>query len=111
MTPIPAGWLQSISGYHTMTGILVAAGPSFRVGPSPALEPPALQDIAPTVLHLLGLPVPQDMDGRVLQELLLTSAPVRMGPTLAAREQSEGELSAEEEAGIAAALRDLGYID
>jgi len=28
-----------------------------------------LTEIAPTVLHLTGLPVPQDMDGRVLKEL------------------------------------------
>ncbi len=27
-------------------------------------------DIAPTVLHLLGVPVPADMDGRILTELL-----------------------------------------
>ena len=29
-----------------------------------------LLDIAPTVLHLLGVPVPADMDGHVLTELL-----------------------------------------
>jgi arylsulfatase A-like enzyme len=28
-----------------------------------------LIDIAGTVLHMMGLPVPQDMDGRVLKEL------------------------------------------
>ncbi len=111
VTTIPTGWLQSISGYHTMTGILVAAGPSFRSGPLSPLEPPALQDIAPTVLNLLGLPVPGDMDGRVLLEMLADASPVRIGTSLAAKEQAVGELSAEEEAGIAAALRDLGYID
>jgi len=27
-------------------------------------------DLAPTILYLLGQPIPQDMDGRVLLELL-----------------------------------------
>jgi predicted AlkP superfamily phosphohydrolase/phosphomutase len=111
VTPIPAGWLQSISGYHTMTGILVVSGPGFRAGPLLPLEQPALQDITPTVLHLLGLPVPGDMDGRVLRELLADSSPVNIGASLADREPSNGGLSAEEVAGITAALRDLGYID
>ncbi len=111
VTPIPAGWLQSISGYHTMSGILVASGPAFKGGPLSPAERPTLQDIAPTVLHLLGLPVPGDMDGRVLQELLADPSPVRIGESLADRAPAEGALSAEEEAGIVAALRDLGYID
>jgi hypothetical protein len=51
-----------------MEGILIAAGPAFRAGALPRQAD--LLDIAPTVLHLLGVPVPDDMDGRVLTELL-----------------------------------------
>ena len=29
-----------------------------------------IYDITPTVLHLLGLPVPKDMDGRVFIEII-----------------------------------------
>jgi hypothetical protein len=32
-------------------------------------------DIAPTVLHILGAPIPADMDGKVLKELLSPSGP------------------------------------
>ena len=56
------------TGDHRMEGILVATGPAFRTGASPVEAD--LLDIAPTVLHLLEIPVPADMDGRVLTELL-----------------------------------------
>ena len=56
------------TGDHRLEGILIATGPGFQVGAEP--RDAALLDIAPTVLHLLGVPVPDDMDGRVLTELL-----------------------------------------
>ncbi|MEW5987127.1 MAG: alkaline phosphatase family protein, partial [Chloroflexota bacterium] len=109
VTTIPASWLKSISGYHALPGILVAAGPDVRPG-RPA--PVDLVDITPTALHLLNVPVPADLDGRVLQELLATERPV---------EYADGKmpgvsglataLSAAETAGILATLRDLGYVE
>ena len=56
------------TGDHRMEGILIATGPAFRPGARPIKA--NLLDIAPTVLHLLDVPVPADMDGRVLTELL-----------------------------------------
>ena len=34
------------------------------------LDQPRIVDLAPTVLHVMGCPVPDDMDGRVLTEAL-----------------------------------------
>jgi hypothetical protein len=48
---------------------MVASGPAFMRGvrlPSPSGN----IDIAPTILHLLGLPIPESMEGRVLFEAL-----------------------------------------
>jgi arylsulfatase A-like enzyme len=46
---------------------LIAAGPAFREGlESPV--PTGNVDLAPTLLHLLGLPVPETLDGRVIRE-------------------------------------------
>jgi predicted AlkP superfamily phosphohydrolase/phosphomutase/tetratricopeptide (TPR) repeat protein len=53
--------------WHELFGIFVAAGPAIRPGELPVVT---LYDIAPTVLHLLGLPVPEDMPGKVPEGVL-----------------------------------------
>jgi hypothetical protein len=70
--------------------------------------------MAPTVLHLLGLPVPEDMDGRVLIEALasdfVTGRPVQVAPPALAERTAVADYSPEEEAEVEAQLRALGYI-
>lgn len=57
------------TGDHRMEGVFLASGPTVRPGSS--LAPDAtLLDIAPTVLRLLGVPAPDDLDGRPLLEVL-----------------------------------------
>jgi predicted AlkP superfamily phosphohydrolase/phosphomutase len=58
----------NISGTHRLEGILVARGPAIRPGATP--RDATLLDVMPTVLHLMGIPIPEDLDGRVLSELL-----------------------------------------
>ena len=53
-----------------MRNVLIARGPKFR-RLSRVTSPTGNVDIAPTVLRLLGLPIPDDMDGRVLDEALV----------------------------------------
>jgi hypothetical protein len=55
-----------ISGAHDILGIGVFVGPQFRRGAQ--LTNASVLDITPTVLAALGLPVADDMDGRVLTE-------------------------------------------
>ncbi len=52
---------------HDLHNVLFARGPSFRRGAKIA-SPTGNADIAPTVLHALGLPGDDDMAGRVLAE-------------------------------------------
>ena len=52
-----------------MHNTLVASGPDFRAGFRDEL-PSSNADLAPTIAHLLGLPHPPPMDGRVLTEAL-----------------------------------------
>jgi len=61
--PTTAEW----GGTHRRDGILIAHGKPFRKGIE--VEGARLIDMAPTILHLMGQPVPDDMDGRVLEEL------------------------------------------
>ncbi|MEJ2207688.1 MAG: alkaline phosphatase family protein [Anaerolineae bacterium] len=53
------------SGMHRDDGLLIMNGPGVRPGDVPTDA--AIQDIAPTILHTMGLPVPADMDGRMLE--------------------------------------------
>ena len=49
---------------------LIAAGPAFKRGVISAV-PAGNLDIMPTLLHLCGIPAPDDIDGRVLHEALV----------------------------------------
>jgi predicted AlkP superfamily pyrophosphatase or phosphodiesterase len=53
---------------------LLASGPSFKKSFESEL-PTSNVDITPTILHLNHLPVPNEMDGRVVYELLTEKAP------------------------------------
>ncbi|MFN8060230.1 MAG: alkaline phosphatase family protein [Vicinamibacterales bacterium] len=70
--------LGGVAGHGTSSpydihNTLIAAGPGVR-GAVHSGVPTANVDIAPTVLALLGLPVPSSMTGRIVRELL-TSGP------------------------------------
>src|ERR1039457_2295587 len=57
----------------------VAAGPDFRKGMVDQL-PSGNIDLAPTVLHILGVTSPEHMDGRVLAEALTSETPKSPAP-------------------------------
>jgi len=50
---------------HDRYGIFIAYGKDIKTGNVNA----RIYDIAPTILHIFGLPIPRDMDGRVLREI------------------------------------------
>ena len=96
-------------GWHRRDGILVAAGQGIR-SPSAWTAAPSLLDIAPTVLHLLGLEPPTALDGRVLTEMLAgPERPLRPIPEVAPA-GAGGELDEEEDAALTDRLRGLGYL-
>jgi predicted AlkP superfamily pyrophosphatase or phosphodiesterase len=53
-----------------MHNTLVAAGPDFRRGQTDDLATGSA-DLAPTILRILGIKAPQEMDGRVLSEAMI----------------------------------------
>ena len=64
--PIGAGTHGGMSA-HELRNTLVARGPSFRK--SAVIDTPTGNiDVAPTILHILGLAGGEEMDGRVLHE-------------------------------------------
>jgi predicted AlkP superfamily phosphohydrolase/phosphomutase len=102
----PSGWK---SGDHGMQGILVAYGPGVRQGAR--IAGARLIDVAPTVLHTLGVPVPRDVDGLFLEDLFEESI---FGPVQFSRPQvskQDGTIyTAEEQEGMEDRLRSLGYL-
>lgn len=109
--PVELGALRKYNGVHTMDGILFAYGEGIARGKE--VSGARLIDIAPTVLHLAGLPVPNEMDGRVLTEILTkdrAAVPVAYVDT-EARQSMQVELTPEEEAEMLEKLRGLGYVD
>ena len=54
-----------------MHNTLIAAGPDFRRGQTDDL-PTGNVDLAPTILHILEIKTPQEMDGRVLSEAMVS---------------------------------------
>lgn len=53
---------------------LIVSGPAFKNAFESEL-PTSNVDLAPTVLHILNIPVPESMDGRVMNEFLRSPAP------------------------------------
>ncbi len=60
------------SGNHRMNGMVFAAGPDIEKGRE--LKDASILDIAPTVLGLMGLPIPENMDGQILVSALTPEA-------------------------------------
>ena len=64
---------------HSDFGILAVRGPGIRKGE--LLHGPSVLDVAPTVLTLYGLPVGEDMDGKVLSQAFVETAEVAFIPS------------------------------
>jgi len=101
-----------VSGTHKLNGILMMKGCGIKK--STALQGANIMDLAPTVLYLLGLPIPTDMDGRVLEEAL-TSSYLRLNPIRYTKDsthflQKKRDQVYEDEEEIKSKLRALGYI-
>ncbi|MEE8305116.1 MAG: alkaline phosphatase family protein [Candidatus Tectomicrobia bacterium] len=115
-TDAATGRAASWSGTHRLHGILVMTGGPFRQAAK--LSEAHITDIAPTLCYLLGLPVPAEMDGKVLleafQEAYVVSHPVQhqhgMWPVLSNNDAGPG-ITPEDEAKIRERLQGLGYIE
>ncbi len=97
-----------VSSSHRMNGIFVASGAGIKNAGEFANA--SLIDLAPTILHLMGLPVPTDMDGRVLTEALEDLRAIEYGGTSEGSAATRDGYSEEEEKEVMERLADLGYI-
>ena len=107
-----------LSGSHRAVGVFGAKGPGIRHGWNAGEL--SLLDIAPTVLHSLGVAVPEELQGRVPEEIydedFHRQRPVRKRAARAAAAQKESAAAVvtatpEDEQAVLEHLRDLGYIE
>ena len=56
-----------IHNYHAPDEIFIAYGPDIKEGKK--IHRIRIYDIAPTILHMFNVPIPSDMDGKVLKEV------------------------------------------
>lgn len=108
---------QNKSGSHRKLGIFMAHGDRIQSGCE--LSGISIVDLAPTILHLIGLPVPAEMDGRIISRCFKEEYQTATVRGEARREPFTGEgperdvetYSPDEEEEIRKRLRDLGYIE
>ncbi|HEX3127828.1 MAG TPA: alkaline phosphatase family protein [Thermoanaerobaculia bacterium] len=101
---------------HGPPGILLMMGGPVK--PGTVIQGAHILDLYPTMLYLLGLPVPQDVTGKVLLDALdpefVRHHPVRTVPTLETLGPAEGLPGGRRESGQDEReldkLRSLGYI-
>ncbi|MCA1601955.1 MAG: alkaline phosphatase family protein [Acidobacteria bacterium] len=105
-----------VMGTHHPAGVFIGRGPGVREGA--ALEPLNLVNIAPTILYVLGLPTPEDFEGRIAEEIFtpayLGARTPRKGPKTepVSGSRLDGATAGEEEdPQILARLKALGYIE
>jgi predicted AlkP superfamily phosphohydrolase/phosphomutase len=96
-------------GVHRHNGVVFLKGEDIRT--SIQKFSPFLIDMAPTVLHALGLPVPTDMDGRVLSEIFLNPRTIQYEEVDNAVSHEPAPYLESEAEMIEQRLRDLGYVE
>jgi len=102
---------------HRIDGMYMMAGAGvFQEGLR--RDGPRIADMGPTLLHLLGLPVEDYMDGRVLEDLLTEEyraahpVQIREGHVRLEEAAARGPaLSADEEAKLVETMQALGYME
>lgn len=103
-----------MTGIHKMNGILLAEGTPFRHGT--IIEDASIVDVLPTVLYLLGVPIPNDVDGMVLQPMFtsefLQQHPIRLSQHAATALTAAGHAAdTQDKEEVIERLRSLGYLD
>ena len=96
-------------GIHASEGMFLGAGPAFASGRLPPRSM-TITDVAPLLFHLLGEPIPEGLDGHLVEPLFgpghLQAHPPTFAP-VSLPDRTRGDLDAE---AIQERLRGVGYM-
>ena len=103
----PQRWIAE----NKREGLFIAHGSAIKSNSH--IPKMRIVDIAPTLLHWMEVPIPEDMDGRVLQEIFWEESEagkrlLNYQPTWTFQNSHQEELERGE---VENRLRDLGYLD
>jgi predicted AlkP superfamily phosphohydrolase/phosphomutase len=105
-------FLWGMTGMHRLNGMFIAKGGGIRKDVHG--QRAYLMDLFPSILYLLGLPIPRDIDGRLLEEIVddafLKAHPIEYTGEADHHLYAPGELSDQDQAELIKRLRDLGYL-
>jgi predicted AlkP superfamily phosphohydrolase/phosphomutase len=102
---------EDYSGTHRLDGVFIARGSDIKQGYW--LGQSQIVDVTPTLLHILGIPIPEDMDGKVLKSIFnsdseLAKRDIHLSP---ANETKFGRETEEPlDSSVRKRLEDLGYL-
>lgn len=70
---------KSFSGHHRINGIVIINGPQIKKRAE--ILNSRIVDLVPTILYLMGIPIPNDIDGKILTDAItsefLTENPIK----------------------------------
>lgn len=109
---------NGVGGMHRNDGIIIVQGKGIKQGVT--LDGARICDLAPTILFLMGAEVPDNMDGKILADILI-SPPIQIQkeshlsdrdkkPTIISEDKNKIIYSEEESEAISKRLKELGYL-
>jgi len=97
----------SVHGIHSSKGTWLATGP--KVERNMRIDTDII-DLAPTILYLLDIPIPKDMDGKIIREGFSLTRNPQYQKAIVSKIKSQSAKSASDERELKKRLQALGYL-